>query len=85
MREQTSQSEQQQKPAGVLTQQVELNNERLEIGIVTHAKFIRETLAILDKLPGAAVTQARVAKPEPIMPGATPAAAVSAMAMGASH
>ncbi len=34
--------------AGLLTQQVELNNERLEIGIVTHAKFIRETIALLD-------------------------------------
>ena len=35
--------------AGLLTQQVELNNERLEIGIVTHAKYIRETIALLDK------------------------------------
>ena len=34
--------------AGLLTQQVELNQERLEIGIVTHAKFIRETLARID-------------------------------------
>ena len=34
--------------AGLLTQQVELNNERLEIGIVTHAKFIRETIALID-------------------------------------
>jgi S1-C subfamily serine protease len=43
--------------AGLLTQQVELNHERLEIGIVTHAKFIRETLARLDN-PEAAVTVA---------------------------
>lgn len=71
--------------AGLLTQQVELSGERLEIGIVTHAKFIRETLAMLDKVPGAPVAQARATKPEPVMPGATPAAAVSAMAMGASH
>lgn len=41
--------------AGLLTQQVELNNERLEIGIVTHAKFIRETLDRLDN-PAAPVT-----------------------------
>jgi hypothetical protein len=41
--------------AGLLTQQVELNNERLEIGIVTHAKFIRETLARIDN-PTAPVT-----------------------------
>ena len=43
--------------AGLLTQQVELNNERLEIGIVTHAKYIRETLARLDN-PMAPVTVA---------------------------
>ena len=48
--------------AGLLTQQVELNNERLEIGIVTHAKYIRETLALLDN-PAAPVT---VAKTEPV-------------------
>ncbi len=33
--------------AGLLTQQVELNSERLEIGIVTHAKYIRETIGLL--------------------------------------
>jgi hypothetical protein len=43
--------------AGLLTQQVELNNERLEIGIVTHAKYIRETIALLDD-PLAPVTVA---------------------------
>ena len=42
--------------AGLLTQQVELNHERLEIGIVTHARFIRETLARIDN-PAAAVTK----------------------------
>ena len=30
--------------AGLLTQEVELNSERLEIGIVTQAKYIRETI-----------------------------------------
>jgi len=44
--------------AGLLTQQVELNNERLEIGIVTHAKYIRETLALIDN-PAASVTVAQ--------------------------
>ena len=44
--------------AGLLTQQVELNSERLEIGIVTHAKFIRETLMLMDN-PRAPITQAR--------------------------
>jgi V8-like Glu-specific endopeptidase len=43
--------------AGLLTQQVELNNERLEIGIVTHAKYIRETIARMDD-PLAPVTVA---------------------------
>jgi S1-C subfamily serine protease len=33
--------------AGLLTQQVELNSERLEIGIVTHARYIRETIDML--------------------------------------
>jgi hypothetical protein len=33
--------------AGLLTQQVELNSERLDIGIVTNAKYIRETLALI--------------------------------------
>ncbi|MFC3070981.1 trypsin-like serine peptidase [Phenylobacterium soli] len=48
--------------AGLLTQQVELNNERLEIGIVTHAKFIRETLDRLDdpKAPVTVVAEAPV-------------------------
>lgn len=43
--------------AGLLTQQVELNNERLEIGIVTHAKYIRETIGLVDN-PAAPVTMA---------------------------
>lgn len=34
--------------AGMLTQQVELDQERLEIGIVTQASFISETVAMLD-------------------------------------
>ncbi len=41
--------------AGLLTQQVELNSERLEIGIVTHAKYIHETLALMAD-PAAPVT-----------------------------
>lgn len=43
--------------AGLLTQQVELNNERLEIGIVVQARYIRETLALMDN-PAAPVTLA---------------------------
>ncbi|MDB5417695.1 MAG: hypothetical protein JWP50_1114 [Phenylobacterium sp.] len=60
--------------AGLLTQQVELNNERLEIGIVTHAKFIRETLARLDN-PTSPVTM--VASESP-MTGAKAASAEEA-------
>ncbi|MDP1616031.1 serine protease [Phenylobacterium sp.] len=44
--------------AGLLTQQVELNSERLEIGIVTHARYIRETLALMDN-PLAEITVAQ--------------------------
>ena len=35
--------------AGLLTQQVELGGERLSIGIVTHARFIREAIELLDQ------------------------------------
>ena len=34
--------------AGMLTQQVELNSQNLSIGIVTDARFVRETLSLLD-------------------------------------
>jgi hypothetical protein len=44
--------------AGLLTQQVELNSERLEIGIVTHAKYIRETIALVTD-PASQVTVAQ--------------------------
>ena len=60
--------------AGLLTQQVELNNERLEIGIVTHAKYIRETIALMDN-PLAPVTVAHV---EPVA-GARAASAEEAV------
>jgi hypothetical protein len=42
--------------AGLLTQQVELNSERLDIGIVTNAKYIRETLDLI-KDPSAPTTE----------------------------
>ena len=35
--------------AGMLTQEVEVSNENLGIGIVTQARFVRETLAMLDQ------------------------------------
>lgn len=34
---------------GVVTQQVELNSERLGIGVVTQAVYVRETIALLDR------------------------------------
>lgn len=70
--------------AGVLTQQVELSGERLEIGIVTHAKFIRETLAMIDQTPGGPITQAQASAPSPpstpskIAAASTPAAVIGA-------
>ncbi|HEY3950918.1 serine protease [Phenylobacterium sp.] len=45
----TDQAENVQFVAGMLTQQVELNDQRLEIGIVTDATFIRDAIALLDK------------------------------------
>jgi len=50
---------------GLLTQQVEMHDQRLEIGIVTEAPFVRDTLAMLDKAaPGktAPAAPATVAK-----------------------
>ncbi len=64
--------------AGLLTQQVELNNERLEIGIVTHARYVRETIALLaDPLadPLAATITATAASATEPTPGARTAAA----------
>ncbi len=49
----------------MLTQQVELNSQNLSIGIVTDARFVRETLALIDNpnavaptLPGDHVAEA---------------------------
>ena len=56
--------------AGMLTQQVELNNERLEIGIVTDAEFVRDAIALLD--------QPRSADPAPAPVPAPAAKEVSA-------
>jgi S1-C subfamily serine protease len=62
--------------AGMLTQQVELSGERLEIGIVTHARYIRETVAMLD---GVAPPEPGYRRPEP-----GPLGAVAASAEGAA-
>ncbi|MDG2523360.1 serine protease [Caulobacter segnis] len=60
--------------AGMLTQQVELNKERLEIGVVTHAKFIREAVNMLDGV--IPISSTRVA--ETLPPTQTAANAVEA-------
>lgn len=39
--------------AGVLVQEVEVGEERLEIGVVAHARFVREAIALLDAGPDA--------------------------------
>mgnify|MGYP001329943876 CR=1 FL=1 len=44
--------------AGILTQQVELAGERLEIGIVTHARFVREAVALIDGVAPPAIRTA---------------------------
>ena len=59
--------------AGMLTQQVELDHERLEIGIVTQASFIRETVAMLDRPRPGGRPPAAIANPAP-----TPVAAQEA-------
>jgi S1-C subfamily serine protease len=61
--------------AGMLTQQVELSGNRLDIGIVTHARYIRETVEMLD---GRAPPR-DLAQGEPAPKGAV---AASAAAMG---
>jgi S1-C subfamily serine protease len=70
--------------AGILTQQVELNSERLEIGIVTHARYVRETIALLDRAPGAPAPAAPAASVQTSAANAAPAPpaqAASALAM----
>ncbi|HXA37578.1 MAG TPA: serine protease [Phenylobacterium sp.] len=61
--------------AGLLTQQVELNSERLDIGIVTNARFIRETIGLI-RDPNAPVTD--VAANEGAISGAKAASAEEA-------
>ena len=81
----SSESQEVQFVAGMLTQQVELSGERLEIGIVTHAKYIRETVALLDKTVGPPLIQAKPAKPaEPQTQASTQAANQNAVAVSAT-
>jgi S1-C subfamily serine protease len=67
--------------AGILTQQVELNSERLEIGIVTHARYVRETIALLDnKAPDIPAVTPGTAVAAQVSAAAQPAAMVAASA-----
>lgn len=59
--------------AGILTQQVELSGDRLEIGIVTQARYIREAVEMLDGHMPAAPVEIAHAGASP--PGAAAAAA----------
>lgn len=63
--------------AGLLTQEVELNSERLGIGIVTQAKFIRETI---DRVSDPAAPVTEVAATEASTSGARAASAEEAVA-----
>ena len=81
----STESQEVQFVAGMLTQQVELSGERLEIGIVTHAKYIRETVSMLDKTAAPPLIQAKPAKPvETQDQAATQAATQNAVAVSAT-
>jgi len=54
--------------AGMLTQQVELNSQNLSIGIVTDARFVRETLSLFDN-PNAIPATAKLAQRGAEAPG----------------
>lgn len=53
--------------AGLITQEMELDSQNLSIGFVTHAKFIRETLSLLDNPSATTSTQASATPPTPGM------------------
>jgi len=59
--------------AGLLTQQVEINSQNLSIGIVTDARFVRETLSLLDN-PNAVHATQHVAEQGAPTPGLMSAA-----------
>ena len=62
--------------AGVLTQQVEVEQQALGIGIVTHARFVRETIDLIDH--PASARMARAARPPDVE---KPGDAVNALAL----
>jgi S1-C subfamily serine protease len=58
--------------AGLITQEMELDSQNLSIGFVTHARFIRETLDILDHPAAPGISETASATPPPT-PGMLPA------------
>ncbi|MFT4091232.1 MAG: serine protease [Asticcacaulis sp.] len=54
--------------SGILTKQVELDNQRLELGLVTHAVFVRHTITLMQNARAKAplVVRASPAAPAPI-------------------
>ena len=71
----TDQAEDVEMVTGMLTQQVELNDVRLEIGIVTDAEFVRDAVAMLDQ-PRTAPPVPPDTAPQPPPAGSTDAAAI---------
>jgi S1-C subfamily serine protease len=53
--------------AGLITQEMELDSQNLSIGFVTHAKFIRQTLDLLDHPAAATTTETAAATPPPTL------------------
>jgi len=59
--------------AGLITQEMELDSQNLSIGFVTHARFIRETLDLLDHPTAAATGPGTQTSATPPTPGMIPA------------
>lgn len=58
--------------AGVLTKQVESRGDRLEIGVVVHARHVRETIAMLDGGVKVTPAAAKAAAPVGVQPDKNP-------------
>lgn len=58
--------------AGVLIKQVEDDNQRLELGVVADAVFVRQTIDLMLKAQGASVTGLKPTTPRPVTTMQTP-------------
>jgi hypothetical protein len=54
--------------AGVLTKQVESRGDRLEIGVVVHARYVREAIAMLDRVRPAGSAVVKTSTPVGVQP-----------------